>query len=543
MLNDIYDYMNVGIIDMKIVVRLLASISILLTGCGGGGGGGSENTPSGTTPSATTPSATTDLAPNGQILTITSLTLSPSDVIATTKPTTQTVAIWSIFQSIENYSHRFINKIIPSSFAVVTQPTYPPLTYDSTFSVSRKLINGNLTRIDPTVKYFETDVNGNKVEKKIQCDFNNTEINIKKSYELNIMTGDMLVLADVPNTVDKNCKVGFKATILYAKSSGEVYDVTTAFKNEISDVVLANDPGFNNSNSPLVVDSTGLIKVMELQSNGSLVLTDLNTVSAPINTNYTGSYAYDGKMLIGASADSNGFQSATYFVFQKGSTAFKIFRPTGAGWNTNFYLSSILDDQGRILFHYASAEFQVLNTNDWSYSTLLPQGSYTLPGTSVVTPTGGVGFVGNMFGAQGRYGKWILSDRGVLWNYETKESACLMTYPNTNATGVDDYSKCAFGGKYVRLWGRYAYTVDKNADNFVRYDVSTGKGVSVSLASKGYIVKDFTVFKDLVMVQVVNSQNSDKKFVEINYETGAVIERGIISLGGRSVDTFIPIGK
>ena len=418
----------------------------------------------------------------------------------------------------------------------MTQPTYPPLTYDPNFSISRKLLNGNLTRIDPIVKYFEIDSSGNKVEKKIQCDFNNAEINIKKSYELNTVTGDMLVLADVPNTVDQNCKVGFKATILYAKGSGAVYDVTTAFKNEIADVVLANDPGFNNSNSPLVVDSTGLIKIMELQSNGSLILTDLNTVSAPINTNYAGSYAYDGKILIGASAGANGFQSATYFVFQKGSAAFKIFRPTGSGWDTNYYLSSILDDQGRILFHYASIEFQVLNTNDWSHQALIPSD----PSLGFPNSGGGAGWVGNMFGAQGRYGKWILSDRGVLWNYETKQSACLMTYPNIDTA---DYNKCAWGGKYVRLWGRYAYAIDKNADNFVRYDVSTGKGVAVSLASKGYIVKGFTVFRDLAMVEVVNSLNSDKMFVEVNYETGAVTDRGVISLGGRSVDTFIPIGK
>ena len=115
-----------------------------------------------------------------------------------------------------------------------------------------------------------------------------------------------------------------------------------------------------------------------------------------------------------------------------------------------------------------------------------------------------------------------------------------MTYPNIDTA---DYNKCAWGGKYVRLWGRYAYAIDKNADNFVRYDVSTGKGVAVSLASKGYIVKGFTVFRDLAMVEVVNSLNSDKMFVEVNYETGAVTDRGVISLGGRSVDTFIPIGK
>ena len=278
---------------------------------------------------------------------------------------------------------------------------------------------------------------------------------------------------------------------------------------------------------------------MELQSNGSLVLTDLNTVSAPINTNYSGAYAFDGKMLIGTTAGSNGFQDATFFAFQKGSSAFKIYRP-GADrpndrlWGGNSYLSTILDDQGRILIHPGSLEFQVLNTNDWSYSPLLPQ-TYDSSGN----PTGGLGWTPNMFGALGRYGKWILSDRGVLWNYETKQAICLATLPKI----VNGYNECAWNPKYVRLWGRYAYAVDSNADNFVRYDMSTGKSVAISLTSMGYLVKGFTVFRDLVMLEVVNSLNSDKKFVEINFETGAVTDRGVISLGGRSVDTFVPFGK
>jgi len=513
---------------MKNIAGSFALILVLLAGCGGGGGGN--------TPTATTPIGTSDIVPNGQILTITSLQISTSDVIATTKPTTQSVSIRSILQTIGNYSHRLIYNIIPSSYAVLSEPTYPPLTYDPNFSVSRKLLNGNLTRIDPIVKYFETDLNGNKVEKKIQCDFSNTEINIKKSYELNTVTGDMLLLADLPNTVDKNCKVAFKASILYVRGNGDVYDVTTALKNQITDIILANDPGFNNSNSPLVVDSTGLIKIMELQSNGSLVLTDLNTVSAPINTDYSGAYVFDGKILFGTTSGSNGFQSATFFAFQKGSSTFKIYRPVGTryGWDNNSYLSTILDDQGRILIHQGSLEFQVLNTNDWSHSALLPQ-TYDSSGT----PTGGLGWTPNMFGAQGRYGKWILSDRGVLWNYETKQAICLQTFPKI----VNGYDECAWTGKYLRLWGRYAYAIDKNTDNFVRYDISTGKGVAISLNSMGYIVKGFTVFRDLVMLEVVNSMNSDKKFVEINFETGAVTDRGVISLGGRSVDTFVPFGK
>ena len=89
---------------------------------------------------------------------------------------------------------------------------------------------------------------------------------------------------------------------------------------------------------------------------------------------------------------------------------------------------------------------------------------------------------GGMYGARGRYGKWILSDRGGLWNYATKDWICVMTYP---VTDYSDSLKCVASGKYARLSGQFAYTVDGNMDKFVRYDVSKGTGVSVSLNSFG----------------------------------------------------------
>jgi hypothetical protein len=406
----------------------------LLASCGGGGGGGTSSgggAQSGNTTVQTAP-PTSDVSPAGQTLTITSLQLAASDIIANTKPQSSSTIISSIFDDFKKYSYKLLGGLIPNSYAVVYQSTYPPVTYDPNFLASRKLINGNLVRINPIVKYFEKDSTGKSVERQIQCDFTNTELHIAKSYELNPATGDLLVMAEVPKTVDKDCKMGFSPEILYVQGSGNVFIVTSAFKSPIADVIQANDPGFNNSNSPLVIDAVGLIKTIELQSDGLLKLTDLNTLSAPINTDYTGAFAYDGNMLIGASSGSNNFQSATYFVFKKGSAEFKILRPVG--WSTNYYLSSILDDKGRILFHYASNEFQVLNTVDWSYTTLIPQSAPMMSGS---------GFPGNMYGAQGRYGKWILSDRGVLWNYESKASLCLMTYPNSDTS---NYDNCAWGG-------------------------------------------------------------------------------------------------
>jgi len=497
---------------------LAAAFSILtLTACGGGGGGNS-----------TTGNNANDASGH---LTVSGLQLKSTDVIANTKNKAQTVSSASILGMIGRYAAVLVDGLIPDAHAVSGQSSYPPASYDPAFEASRKLVDGKLLPLNPVVKYFEKDTNGNEVEKNIQCDLTSAEIRIQKSFELNTPTEDFLIQAETPDSVDKNCKITLKNSILYVKGDSSVFNVTNAFSNPIVDVIPANDPAFNKSDTPLIVDSTGLIKFIELMPDGSLRAVDLNTVSAPIYTNYAGAFAYDGNKLFGASNTS--VQSATYFAFQRGSTEFKIFKP--ADGSSNGYLSTILDDQGRILFHYASGGFQVLNTVDWSYQPLLPTfiGEFGMPVRDFGFPMG-------MYGAQGRYGKWILSDRGTLWNYDTKAALCLVAYPDTELT----LSHCGSGTpKYVRLWGHFAYAVDNNMDNFVRFDINTGTGVSVSLNSKGYLAKSFQVFKNSAMVEIVNAANSDKKFVENNFETGAVTDRGVISLGNRTVDTFTSIGK
>ena len=110
------------------------------------------------------------------------------------------------------------------------------------------------------------------------------------------------------------------------------------------------------------------------------------------------------------------------------------------------------------------------------------------------------------------------------------------------STSLTNYSNCAWGGKYVRLWNKYAYAVDRDMRLFVRYDLDTGLGTSFNLDAAGYLAKSFKVFRNLAMVEVVNVSTSDRKYVELNFDDNKFIERGIITSGGRTVDTFTSIG-
>ena len=101
---------------------------------------------------------------------------------------------------------------------------------------------------------------------------------------------------------------------------------------------------------------------------------------------------------------------------------------------------------------------------------------------------------------------------------------------------------CMPGGSYARLSGQYVYTVNRDKAVYVRFDVETGKSTVVNLDSLGFLAKNFTIFTDVALVEVVNSANSDRKYVEIDWATGKVTDRGIITAGTRKVVSPVPLG-
>lgn len=520
---------------------ILLSLVLIISGCGGGGGGNTSNLTSGTdTNTNPSPSSNTVVTANGHKLSLVQVAWAKNDIIASTKLPTTVAGVSVLKQQIQN----LLNRFIPTAYAITYQPTYPPVTYDPSFQASRKLINGNLVKLDPVVKIYQRDSNGKivldsnglPIEVLVTCDLSNVEISITQVYELFASGPDFLANVNVPDTVLSDCRVTTRQSWIYVTGAGLTFDVTSAFANGVKDIIPAGDPAFNQSDTPLIIDTSGIVKYAQIQADKTLKIVQLTSPDAPIETSYTGAIAYDGRYLLGASR-FDAAQSATYFVYQRDSNSFRIFRPGSSsfGWETNFYLSTGLDDQGRFLFHYASSEFQALNTSNLSYANAFS------PPSNISAPPTTSNFPGNMYGLQGRYGKWLMSDRGVIWNYETKQSLCLMTYPNTS-TSLTNYSNCAWGGKYVRLWNKYAYAVDRDMRLFVRYDLDTGLGTSFNLDTAGYLAKSFKVFRNLAMVEVVNVSTSDRKYVELNFDDNKLIERGIITSGGRTADTFTSIG-
>ena len=494
--------------------------------------------------------------PNGQKLTLASINLSYDDIIAQTA-TDNAVAsremspILRLKEFIVDHANRY------SFFTRAYADIYPPVQTYAEFIASKKYVDGALFSLDPIVVYYERDEvgdialddNGEPIVLEVECDLSFAEIRVNKVFLLNEKTKDFLSLVTVPDSVNEDCVLEFREALLVVKNTGETFEIT-GVDGGLSDVMPAQTPGHNSSDEALLVIGDQIYS-LEIKSDNTIILTQLTSPGAQVSiytggVRFAGAFAYDGQYLLGASSGAVA-STATFFIYEKGTTAFRILRPQE--YDTNIYLSVLLDDQGSFLFHYASSPFYVLNMEDLTYVSHLDYLGVVPIGGDDVAPVyeplcdgsviGGctLSYEGmSIFGAAGRYEKWIVGDRATAWNYESFENTgSILCMPDFMMNGICDPT-------YMSLVGSELYAVDKNKTVYARYDLETKIGTFVNLDDSGYLATDFEVFKDLAMVVVTDSSNSDKLYVEVNLLTGVVINRGVIYEGSRKVVEFLPIG-
>lgn len=548
---------------MKFLIILL--LTIVVSGCGGGGSS-SLPTPvqSATTPAQPAAGNSTEV-PNGQKLTLTSISLSYDDIIAQTE-TDDTVAsremspLSQLQEFIVGHTNRF------SFFTKAHADIYPPVQTYADFIASKKYVDGALFSLDPIVVYFKRDdagdivldENDQPIVLEVECDLSAAEIRVNKVFLLNEKTKDFLSLVTVPDSVNEDCVLEFRDALLVVKNTGETFEIT-GVDGGLSDVMPAQTPGHNSSDEALLVIGDQIYS-LEISSDNTIILTQLTSPDAQIaiysgRVRAAGAFAYDGQYLLGTSSSAVA-STATFFIYEKGTTAFRILRPQE--YDSNYQLAVILDDKGSFLFHYASNQFHVLNMEDLTYVShldylgIVPIGYQTvgdadpeplyepLCDENIFDPNSlencSYSYVGRATnGAVGRFDKWIVGDRATAWNYESFENTgSILCMPDLMINGACDPI-------YMSIVGSELYAVDKNKAKYARYDLETRIGTFVNLDDSGYLATDFEVFKDLAMVVVTDSSNSDKVYVEVNLLTGTVINRGVISEGSRKVLEFLPL--
>ena len=470
--------------------------------------------------------------PNGQSLTLKSINISYDDVIAQTQSDRASKA----------------SKVIKANHA--NAGIYPPVQSYAGFVTSKKYASGELLSLLPELVSVATDDNGNEIELAIACDFSEVDIKINKMYLLDVLSREVLIIAEVPDTIQSDCSMTYQIATFVVEESGVVYEISNGATADIIDIAPANQQGINQSDEALIIDSDHQIYALEITNDNVAELTQLTTPDAPITAYYgfilaPGAFSYDGQYLLAASA-ARAASTATFFLFEKGSTRFRILRPQD--WSTNFYLSTLLDDEGNFLFHYASNEFYILNTDNMEYSKFIDslgietQGPAEAPiypslCDSMAAWCNYTYSPSDIYGAVGRYNQWIIGDRGAAWNYSTfEQTGFVLCLPGTNFTG-----SCS--PAYTNLVDNYLYVVGENLSKFVKYNLNTNFSILIDLDEYGFLARDYEIYRDIALVEVINSANSDKVFLELNLNDGSVVERGVIKTGSRKVIQFLPLGS
>ena len=545
----------------------LTSISTTIGG-GSSSGGGSSNavisstspTPAPVSPGLVMPTVGTTTMTT-QSLTMTYLDVKKTDTIASTNASTLTTTS-KLIQKTQEFANFLTNSIFKTATAQSAGSSYPKVTIPLVMTVSsRKLVSGALVKFNPVFKSYEKDSTGAAVEREVKCDFSTVEIDINAVYSLNRNNNDTLIVLSVPVSVMSNCSLNYGTKSYVVLESGKAYDVTEGLGGVANSmymsayfigVVQANDPLVNKSNYPLIYSpmGTNLIRSIEVDASGKLVITDLTSVNAPISTmsmssNTLPPFVFDGKNLIGLSASSqSGLSKPTYLVYQKGSIPFRTFDLSA----TSFSLQSLFTSSGDIILYNANdsqASFQKLDltkltVTPYTYSGVNAWCDYTRwgPGIAFDGSAGGQDTTGKPCGFQNitsSYGDWLMDNTGRVWNYVNGERKYILGFPNLKNVPSDQ----SMTQPYSKIIGKYAYAANKT--KYVRYDMEKNTGVNFDLSTSNYIINSYQMFADFALVDVVDKSTADRKYIELNFTSGQIIPKNTINTGNRAIQYFLPL--
>ena len=600
---------------------------VLAAGCGGGGGGGGSSGSggggsSGGGSTTTTPTPTSE-APAGQKLTLTHLSLSPTDVLAQTQEDELTVA--SLGRHIKRSSsyllHKALSLLTGSGIAHAQGSAYPPVQTLAEFIATKIYLNGSLISLNPIVKYLaldengdpKLDENGEQIELEVECDLSFAEVKIKKTYILNLETEDMFIEADIPDTVNADCMLGFRPTLLAVMSDNTVIDLTDEIGNldgsqsgpNITNVIGAKDGISNSSDNALIIKNE---QVYELELTSDLATLTQLTADGIYIIQRSNLLAYNGTYLL-AKSTSN---IHTWHVFEKNNVAFRSFRSMTTVDGLNLVHTSPLqtasnwvDSNGRLMINTF-----ILNTDDLSFTSLMAEihgfeirentgthcenglncyqvgsviwpwedrpssgvitsedeefwAKYEVPEAcwkglyewfAITTPTANKSdwrttdcpysrHIANT-SFSGTYGNWIYSKQGIAWNPHTFENTLFLSCWDINLGKAVDLDTCGTvyaAVDYSALHKNHIWIVRREKSLYLKYDLDTKTAVAFDLFDAGFFAQSFNVFNDVVLVEAISDSTSNKEYLELNLNSGELINRGVISEGNRVVLEFLPI--
>ena len=129
----------------------------------------------------------------------------------------------------------------------------------------------------------------------------------------------------------------------------------------------------------------------------------------------------------------------------------------------------------------------------------------------------------------------------VAWNSETFESTGVLScYPHTKPGGTTRESSSCGTRKFSAAFRNLIFTISNNGRLYTRYNLDDQTEVHVDITDLGIVAGDeFNVFQDLVMIDVTESSDGDRIWLEVNFEDNTAYDRGVIEDGGLRVIEFI----
>ena len=501
---------------LLLIVTIIAGA--ILVACGGGGGGGDSTSSGGGGNSGSSGGGSTTAPASNQVI-LTQATITPSTVLATTTQTTKVAFL--LLDKVQRSFNQVLKTIVPHAYAVtgcgqLCSPSYPPVSASSTQQITQQLAGGSLVPL--SLVFSPASTSG-----VIQCDFTNAGIEVKNLWLLDETTNNVLASLSVPVSVDSNCNLTYATNDYLILSSGAVYQLDKNITGTITDIIPANDPAFNTSPNTLIISNSMVSELIISTSTGQVTLNQLTTTSAPVLT-YMGAIAYDGTHLIGVASSFQG-----WIVYEKGSTAFKLVPDTT---NTGYY-STFINSQNKFVVGKAITK-NVIDT------TTLDQTPYV---TQITT---------GMYGANGRYGSWIMGDRCIVLDTNSGNWVSLNQYPNNvQSSKGNNESDLLFsytggvGYSYSRIYGNNAYCVSgagKLLSSYVKFNLDTQSGQGFDLNAAGYLASSYQVFSNVAYATVTNTANSNVEYIQLNFDTGVLTYLGTIITGTRQVTQLVKMG-
>jgi hypothetical protein len=518
-------------------LSLVASAVCVLAACGGGGDGGSTSSspaPVGNAPVSNAPVVDSPVSNPPVVAGPTLFKLRLNGVAFTSRDTLVKTTSAPTVAAASTRAHAMgVDKDLPELEGA---------EHDFTNTVREGLLSGLGTSL--------VDVDG----KEVPCKLSKANIEVTNLFTMNYATGDMIATILAPsqvNLITRNevtkCHVSYEQHDYVITGAGKVIKADELRIYDIKDVLAAHDDAFNTSGSAVLYYNDFMYRTLEVTAD-TAQLVDLTQANAPILTE-RGRVVYDGTYLIGQAAFIEGkfyprddTTHGSLIVYQRNSAKFGII------WaNTSRHYGLFIGTDGKTYLNEGRTgsgdgpEFDGMHTLDpaglmagtsngrgpvfMPPELTMPDGGWDYTSEVALLPEVAPGPIG------GRVGEWVIGNNCQPWNMRTGQTAKVMTQPTWTQPN------------YARVIDGKLLCVSNGSNEFVQHDLITNQASKINLGDKGYMVGKYKMYADRAMVEVLDTQTADRKYVNVDFRTGTVKNLGVISGDSRKVVDLLSAGN